>query len=272
MIALYILLGVAFLGLAVYLILIAPTKNEKIEEYKSTLFAHRGLHNKERAENSMSAFSAAVEGGYGIELDVRLSRDGELVVFHDDTLERVCGVLGRVDEYTADELSKMSLSGTKDGVPRFSDVLTLVSGRVPLLVEIKEDAGKYDVSDKTAEILNSYSGPYIIESFNPLSLGNIAKKLPDVPRGILSQNYYKYEKYRKPLYFILRCLLLNRICKPSFIAYDHSDYNCISLRIARRLFGAVTFAWTVRTPDEEKAARERGFDSVIFEGYEASHK
>lgn len=251
-----------------YLLLIAPTKDEDIDKYKNTLFAHRGLHGDGRAENSMSAFRAALERGYGIELDVRLSSDGELVVFHDDTLERVCGVEGRVDAYTADELSKMSLSGTEDGVPRFSEVLSLVAGRVPLLVEIKEDAGKYGVSDKTVEALKSYEGGYIIESFNPLSLGNTAKKLPNVPRGILSQNYYKNEKYRKPLYFLLRCLLFNRICKPSFIAYDHEDYKCVSLRLARRLFGAATFAWTVRSPEEEAAAREHGFDSVIFENYE----
>ncbi len=263
----YIIAGILLFLFVLYLILIAPTKNKRIEEYKTTLFAHRGLHNGERAENSMSAFSAAVEGGYGIELDVRLSSDGELVVYHDDTLDRVCGVSGRVDGYTADELSKMSLSGTDDGVPLFVDVLKLVAGKVPLLVEIKEDAGKYAVSDKTAEILASYDGPYIVESFNPLSLGNIAKKLPDIPRGILSQNYCKYETYRKPLYFLLRCLLLNRVCKPSFIAYDHKDYKCVSLRIARALFGAATFAWTVRSKEEEAAAREHGFDSVIFESY-----
>ena len=262
-----IILGILIVLLLVYLALIAPTKNEKIEKYRKTLFAHRGLHGEGRAENSISAFRAAVEAGYGIELDVRLSSDGELVVFHDDTLDRICAISGKVSDFTAEELSKMSLSGTSDGVPRFSEVLSLVSGRVPLLVEIKEDAGDCRVSDKTVEILREYGGDYIIESFNPLSLGNVAKKMPEVPRGILSQNYYKNEKYRKPLYYILKILLLNRICKPSFIAYDHEDYKCISLRIVRRLFGAVTFAWTVRSPKEEMEARAHGFDSVIFENY-----
>ncbi|MBO5907553.1 MAG: glycerophosphodiester phosphodiesterase [Clostridia bacterium] len=262
-----IILGILILLFIIYLVLIAPTKNKKIEKYRKTLFAHRGLHGEGVAENSISAFKAAVEAGYGIELDVRLSADGELVVFHDDTLERVCGISGKVSDFTAKELSNMRLSGTDDGVPTFLEVLALVSGKVPLLVEIKEDPGKYGVSDKTVEILKDYEGDYIIESFNPLSLGNVAKKLPDVPRGILAQNYYKYEQYKKPLYFILRCLLVNRICKPSFIAYDHRDYKCVSLRIARRLFGAVTFAWTVRSQKEERAAREHGFDSVIFENY-----
>ncbi len=265
--AVFIVLGAIAAIALVYLALIAPSKNGRIEEYKSALYAHRGLHGDGVAENSMTAFRNAVQRGYGIELDIRLSKDGKLVVFHDDTLERVTKTQGRVDEYTAEELSRINLSDTTDTVPLFSDVLELVNGRVPLLVEIKEDAGKYGVSDAAAEMLKLYTGPYIIESFNPMSLANIAKKLPKVPRGILSQNYYVDERYRKPLYFILGALLLNRVCKPSFIAYNHSHYTSLSLRIARRLFGAVTFAWTVKSREEEASARAHGFDGIIFEGY-----
>lgn len=253
--------------LLVYLILIAPGRRGNIADFKSVKFAHRGLHGQTKAENSMSAFRAAVDVGFGIELDIRLSKDDELVVFHDDTLDRVVGREGRVDEFDADELAKMSLSGTEDGVPRFSEVLELVGGKVPLLVEIKEDPGNCAVSTAAAKMLAEYSGPYIVESFNPLSLSNFAKHLPRVPRGILSHRYYKYEKYRKPLYFLLQCLLLNRVCRPAFIAYDHRDSKALSLRIARRLFGVITFAWTVRSAEEEKAAKENGFDSVIFENY-----
>ena len=264
---LYVTLGVIAALAVIYLILIAPGKKKNINEYKSTLFAHRGLHNAQRAENSMSAFAAAVEKGYGIELDVRLSKDKKLVVFHDDTLTRVAKIEGRVDECTAEELGAMSLAGTADGVPLFEDVLKLVGGRVPLLVEIKEDAGKSEVSSAAAEALKSYTGPYIVESFNPLSLANARKHLPEATYGILSQNYYRYENYRKPLYFALGALLTNRICKPAFIAYDHRDYKSVSFRIAKHLFGAATFAWTVRSAEEEAAARAHGFDSVIFENY-----
>ncbi|MBQ5816532.1 MAG: glycerophosphodiester phosphodiesterase, partial [Oscillospiraceae bacterium] len=102
--------GLLILFAIAFLILIAPGEKRDIEKYRKVKFAHRGLHNEERAENSMSAFSAAVEAGFGIELDVRLSSDGVLVVFHDDTLNRVAGVDGRVDAFTADELSAMSLS------------------------------------------------------------------------------------------------------------------------------------------------------------------
>lgn len=266
-IALSVLGGALLLFLLLFLVLIAPGKKVDIEKYKKIKFAHRGLHNAERAENSMSAFRAAVEAGFGIELDVRLSSDGELVVFHDDTLTRVAKTEGRVDEFTADELAKMSLSGTGEGIPRFSDVLSMVDGRVPLLVEIKEDAGKYAVSTATSEIMRNYEGPYIIESFNPLSLGNIKKRLPRVTRGFLSQRFFADPVYRKPLYFLLQCLLTNRLCSPAFIAYNHEHWRSLPLRLARRLFGVATFAWTVRSPEEEAAALAHGFDSVIFENY-----
>lgn len=261
-----IILGILLVLFAVYLILIAPGRKNGIGKYAHVKFAHRGLHDAQRAENSISAFKAAVDAGYGIELDVRLSKDGVLMVFHDDTLERVVGAEGRVDAYTAEELGKMSLSGTEDGVPTFRQVLDTVAGRVPLLVEIKEDPGTSAVSVAAAQMLAEYEGDYIVESFNPLSLATMAKRLPGAARGILSHRYYEYEKYRKPLYFLLQCLLLNRVCRPAFIAYDHRHAKAFSLRAAR-LMGAVTFAWTVRSAEEEKQAIKNGFDSIIFENY-----
>ena len=261
------MLGALLLIFCIYLILIAPSSRRGMKRFKGARFAHRGLHGENIAENSMSAFRAAVEHGYGIELDVRLSSDGKLVVFHDDTLLRVCGREGRVDAFTGEELASFSLSGTEDGVPLFTDVLALVAGRVPLLVEIKEDAGQSAVSDKTAEILKDYHGDYIVESFNPLSLGNIAKKLPSAERGILSHRYYEYENYRKPLYFLLGALLFNRICRPSFVAFDHRHVKCLSFRIVKGLFKATTFAWTVRSEEEAEEAYKNGFDGIIFENF-----
>ncbi len=265
---LFIIIVVLLALLTVYTVLIAPIPTKEIKKYKGARFAHRGLHGEGVAENSMTAFIAARDKGFGIELDVRLSSDGELVVFHDDTLDRVAGVCGRVDEYTAEQLAQIKLSGTEDGVPRFTDVLAAIDGAVPLLVEIKEDAGKSAVSAKTAEILAQYKGDYIVESFNPLSLGNIKKKLPTAERGILSMNYQREsrEKYGKFLYYALRFLLTNRLCSPSFVAYKHTDHDSISLKAAR-LMGAVAFAWTVRSAEEEAAALANGFDGVIFEGY-----
>ncbi len=250
-----------------YLFLIAPKNKKDMKKYKKVMYAHRGLHNAERAENSMSAFRAAVEAGYGIELDIRLSRDGELVVFHDDTLDRVCGREGKVIDFTADELAEFKLSGTDDGIPRFADVLSLVDGKVPLLVEIKENPGNSAVSEAACRMLAEYKGDFIVESFNPLSLRTVKKGLPEVTRGILSHRYYEYEQYRKPLYFLLQSLLLNFLCRPAFIAYDHRHARSFALRFVRSFFDVPTLAWTVRSADEEKAARKNGFDGIIFENY-----
>jgi glycerophosphoryl diester phosphodiesterase len=215
----------------------------------------------------MSAFKSAVANGYGIELDIRLSKDGELVVFHDDTLDRVRGRDGRVTDFTADELAAFKLSGTNDGIPKFSDVLALVNGRVPLLVEIKEDAGNSAVSRAACKMLKDYKGEYIVESFNPLSLKTVKENMPSITRGILSHRYYAYEQYKKPLYFALQSLLLNFLCRPAFIAYDHRHADSFALRLVRKLFGVPTLAWTVRSADEEKEARKNGFDGIIFENY-----
>lgn len=246
--------------------LVFPGKKKNIDDFLNVKYAHRGLHDDAKAENSISAIKAAVENGYGIEFDVRLSSDGKLVVFHDDTLDRVCGREGKVRDFTAEELATFKLSGTDDGVPTFDEVLSAVGGRVPLLIEIKEDAGDSSVSRATAERLQSYDGPYIVESFNPLSVKNASSILPEIACGFLSRHFTAEEETKKPLYFALEHLLLNRLCNPSFIAYKHDDHYMPMLKFTR-LLGAKTIAWTVRSREEEKAAFEHGFDAVIFENY-----
>ena len=257
-----------FVSFCIYLFLIKTEKRAGMEKFLSRRYAHRGLHNSERAENSLSAFKAATEAGYGIELDVRLSKDGELVVFHDDTLERVTDREGRVDAYTAEELSEIKLCNTGDGIPTFREVLKLVDGRVPLLVEIKEDAGNYGVTEKTCEILREYSGDYMIESFNPLALGRVRKLLPGACRGILSQSFLKEEKYRSITYFLLEILALNVVCRPHFVAFNIEHSKNAALRLVRRIFGAHTLAWTVRSEAQEAVAEKEGFVTTIFEGHE----
>ena len=259
----------AALLFAAYLVAIAPARRPLGEPFISAKYAHRGLHDEKMPENSLAAFAAAVELGFGIELDVRLSKDGRLVVFHDDTLNRMCGIDARVDEKTYDELLEYRLLDSDCKIPTFREVLEVVAGKVPLLIEIKEDAGNDKVSLTLAEELSGYDGPYIIESFNPLSLGVIKEIMPDVARGFLSQRFLKNENkaYHKPLYFVLQNLLLNRIASPAFIAYDINGRDSISLRIARRLLGAVTVAWTVRSAEEEAIAKKAGFSTVIFENY-----
>ena len=262
-----IIIPIVIVLLLLYLFLVAPKNTEEMKKYKKVLYAHRGLHNDVRAENSMSAFKAAVDAGYGIELDIHLSKDGELVVFHDDTLNRVCGREGKVDDFTADELKAFKLSGTDDGIPRFADVLSMVDGKVPLLVEIKESAGSTAVAEAACKMLKEYKGDFIVESFNPMALMVVKKQLHHVSRGFLSQHYFEYEQYRKPLFFLLQNLMLNFSCRPAFIAFEHKHARSFSLRLVRYVFNVPTLAWTVRSAEEEKVARENGFDSIIFENY-----
>ncbi|MBQ8688856.1 MAG: glycerophosphodiester phosphodiesterase [Clostridia bacterium] len=269
-----VLLSLSVLFFA-YLMIIMPSKKkrEEMKKYKGAKFAHRGLHNAERAENSMSAFAAAVEAGYGIELDIRLSLDGELVVFHDDTLERVTEEEGRVDSKTAAELAEIKLCGTNDGIPTFREVLELVGGRVPLLVEIKEDAYKYGVTEKAAEILADYDGEYIVESFNPLSITRFRQLVPGIPTGLLCTNYLREKKYRKIMYFALQNMLLNFRCRPDFIAYNHSEWRNAAISLVRFFFSKTPlFCWTLRSAEEERQAAEHGFTGFIFENYESELK
>ena len=268
-IALIVLASCLLLFVCIYLFLIRTRRAGKaISSYRGVNFAHRGLHGEGRAENSLSAFIAARDAGFGIELDVRLSADGEMVVFHDDTLTRVTGIDKRVDELTLAELRELRLLGGDDTVPTLREVLEVIDGRVPLLIEIKEDAGKSAVTRTLVRELEGYVGPYIVESFNPLALKLFRKLRPEVPIGILAQHFCRRDEYRgKPLYFILQNMLLNFLYVPDFVAYDHTDSGMLSLKLARSLFGTVTVAWTVRSEEEGRVAKTHKFDSIIFENY-----
>ena len=252
----------------IYLFLIAPKNNKEMERYKTVMYAHRGLHNDERAENSMSAFRAAVDGGYGIELDIRLSKDGKLVIFHDDTLDRVCGREGKVIDFTAEELGKMSLNGTQDTIPTLRQVLDLIDGAVPLLIEIKTSMSESGVAERFIEEIEDYNGEFIVESFNPMALRTVKKARPDIIRGILAMRYRDFiGPTPKPIGLMLESLCFNFLMRPDFISYDKRGYCVHNLRIIRRSLGTPLIAWTIKSKEEEEAAISHGFDTVIFEGY-----
>lgn len=268
-IALITIASAALLSAIIWLYMIWPGKRRgAMEKYVKVHYAHRGLHDSERAENSMSAFAAAKEKGYGIELDIRLSKDGELVVFHDADLTRMTGIEGKVIDFTAEELSKMSLNGTADGIPTFRQVLDLIDGAVPLLVEIKMGSGESGIAEKFLEVIEGYKGDFIVESFHPVALKIVKAGRPDILRGILSYEYMKDERYKGKLIFRLsQNLLLNFLMRPDFIAYDKKGYTVSNLRFVRRVFGTPLIAWTVKSQEEENDAIAHGFDAVIFENY-----
>ena len=267
-----ICVGAALLLLLfLYLFAIKPRFNRKAtEHFLKWKYAHRGYHSEDAEENSLTAFERAIERGYGIEIDVRFSKDGELMVFHDATLNRVCGIDKRVVDLTCDELKEIKLGKTEDTVPTFKEVLELVNGRVPLLIEIKQDVGEGDVASATADALKEYKGEYLIQSFNPLAVATFKKKMPRVIRGILSDNYFRDKERRKPLYFFLKNLLLNFLCRPDFVSFNHWEYKkSFTLRFVKRVFRPVLFAWTVRSADEEISASANGFEGIIFENFSA---
>ncbi|MBP5209880.1 MAG: glycerophosphodiester phosphodiesterase [Clostridia bacterium] len=231
-------------------------------------FAHRGLHDDEKPENSLPAFAAAVEAGYGIELDVQLSSDGVPVVCHDDRLTRMCGVEGRVCDRTAAELCELPLAG-REGVciPTFADVLAAVGGRSPLIVEIKYAAGWQVTLEAAMALLDAYDGPYCIESFHPMVLSWLRRHRQRVLRGQLNMRLRGVLPRRTAFQVCGEWFLTNCVARPDFVAYNHRDKGHLPFKLQTRLFPAATYiAWTVRSEEEE---REAGpiFDAIIFENY-----
>lgn len=259
--------------IAIIIFLIYPKKCTKTQEVLlcGVNYAHRGLHSKDKSipENSLSAFSLAVEKGYGIELDVILSKDGEVMVFHDDTLERICGVSGIVEEHTLKELKKMKLCNTEEEIPTFQEVLNIVNGKVPIIIEIKSGKRNKELSEKVLKIVKDYTGTYCIESFNPFIVSWFRKNEPQIMRGQLVMESKEYENVPKWMGFVMSNALANVISRPNFIAYSTGKKSFL-LKSAERL-GAMKVVWTVNdTLDLKKYEDEN--HAVIFEYYEPKSK
>lgn len=258
--------------LALYLLMIMPRIINKPsrEPFTGVLYAHRGLFDNESdaPENSMAAFKKAVDGGYGIECDVQLSKDGVPVVFHDFTLERVTGQKGKVIDYTYDELLNFNLMNSQEKIPRFEDFLKMVDGRVPLIVELKIERFDLSVCSKADELLSNYKGVYCIESFNPFGVHWYKKNRPEIMRGQLSDDFHKDkpEEFRGVLYFLLTFLFFNFLTRPDFIAFNHKYEDNISRRLCRYLYRTVAAAWTIKSEEQLEKAK-KGFDIFIFDSF-----
>lgn len=229
-------------------------------------YAHRGLFDNasESPENSLSAFQKAAENGYGIELDVQLSKDNIPVVFHDASLKRMCGVDGNVWEYTLAELKQMRLAGSSATIPTFEEALAVIDRKVPIIVEYKLDVTQTKVCELGDALLTRYGGPYCIESFHPLALIWYRRNRPDIVRGQLGQSYWKEKACRsKPNFLLLSLLLSNIVTRPDFIAFRHQDAANLSRRLCR-LFGALSVAWTIKSREEYEKVKD-SFDLFIFD-------
>lgn len=273
----------ALAAILAFLWLIAPARPSRAMRagLRGQKYAHRGIYDNAGAapENSMPAFAAAADKGYGIELDIRLTRDGRVVVFHDGSLERVCGPKKPVASLSLAELKELWLLGTGERIPEFGEFLSLVAGRVPLLVEFKtglpgaDAAGAARLCEASMALLDAYEGPYVIESFDYLVLEWFRRHRPAVMRGQLGMGLQCYvpalgkagaaaiPPYRR---MMLSWLLYNRRSRPHFISYRFQDAG-FSVSLCRAL-GARVSAWTVKTAAEATELMPR-YDAIIFEGF-----
>ncbi|HRX09986.1 MAG TPA: glycerophosphodiester phosphodiesterase family protein [Candidatus Limiplasma sp.] len=250
-----------------YLFLMAPSR-KRLDASKliNRQYAHRGLHdgNRQVFENSMQAFSLAADQGYGIELDVQLTRDHRLVVHHDASTARICG-----EDHIITQTDYADLPALPDGspIPRFEDFLALIAGRIPLVVEIKSYGDHEKTTASALALLRAYQGPYCVESFHPQIVRYVRLHAPEVIRGQLASGK-RYTDTSKPFFthFVRKHLLCNVLGRPHFIAYDCSHRASPSLLLAKRLFGAILIAWTVKNQPALDKARAR-YSSWIFEGF-----
>ena len=242
-----------------YLSAISPRMKGKpnMSAFDGKVFAHRGMFGGKEMENSIDAFKKAVENGYGIELDVQLSSDGQAVVFHDASLLRLFGENKPVDSLTADELAEY-------GIPTLKEALEVIDGNVPVIVELKCESRDVSIAPITAEVLDEYQGDYCVESFNPFVMKWYKDCRPDVIRGQLS-GCHLTEGKKSINHFMLENLMFNFISRPDFIAYDHKSRAKISLALCRKLFNVPVFAWTIKTSEEWSNCADK-FDAYICEG------
>lgn len=232
-----------------------------------TPIAHRGLHARADGipENSQAAFAAAAEHRWGVELDVRLSRDGVAMVFHDATLDRVCGRAGRMDARTAAELGQLHLFDTAETIPTLTQTLELIGGRVPVLIEVKNynDAPVGPLERAVRDALDGYSGPYAVQSFSPRTVAWFRRHLPQVPRGQLASVDTDFPNMTLAGRLMVRAALRAWIGDPDFVGYN-VDYLPSDLSRRARLRGLPVLAWTVRTMLQRAHALEYA-DNLIFE-------
>ena len=252
--------------LALYLFLIAPGGRRPDDHpLRGWLYAHRGLHdgNVNVPENSMAAFRLAVENGYGMELDVQLTRDGKLIVHHDGSLKRVCDVDALIKNTNYADLPLLP-DGSR--IPLLTEVLAMVDGRVPIIVEVKHNGGAAKNAAGAWEVLQDYQGPYCVESFDPTAMYYFRKHAPHIVRGQLaSGGKWNKEDLNFASYVALRYLLVNVLSRPHFVSYKVPQDKVLSMWLMKRVFKPYLACWTVRSQQVLDYAYGQGYQYPIFE-------
>ena len=271
MIWIFLALGLLILFISAVIFCVAPGKLTPEAKRMAKVFyglncAHRGLYSKDQKipENSIPAFAAARDGNYGVELDIQLSKDGQIVVFHDDVLNRVCNIDARVDSMDWDELSVLPLFDTDVCMPLLTDVLDVLKD-TPAIVELKSTGvNNNKLCEETLKLMREKGQNWCVESFDPRIVAWFRKNAPDVLRGQLSCLPGEYNKISKKAAFILGNLLANFLSRPHFIAYSTSPQPPV-VRLCR-IMKPVNVVWTVQPEDDIKQF-ETNNDTIIFEHY-----
>ena len=249
--------------------LIGRKNHPGLENLKGWSYAHRGLHSNGVPENSMAAFRIALEHGYGIELDIHLTKDGELAVIHDASLKRTAGVDVNIEALTVEELQDYCLEGTQEKIPLFRDVLALFDGKAPLIVELKPVNNYAALCQAASELLDSYKGVFCVESFDPRCTVWFRKNRPEFIRGQLAENFLANPRSKLPL--VLKCAMSwnlgNFLSRPDFIAYKFADRKNLTVRLCRKLWRIQGVTWTLRSAEEYDTAINEDW-LPIFENLE----
>lgn len=270
MTAIIIILVIIAALCVLYLLSIRPNtgRKERLKPFEERYVAHRGLFNNEDIpENSIPAFQKAVEAGYAIELDVQLTADDRLVVFHDASLKRVCGDDRNIFDVSYDELKNLRLLDTDEKIPLFEDVLKVIGGRVPLVMELKPDGRYLETASRASDMLSNYQGAVCLESFHPMILSWYRKNDPEMLRGLLSTNFFREnDSHSLPVKFLLTNLMLNFLARPDFISYNKLFKNQFSYRLCRALYKPVNACWTIKNQRQLNKARDV-FTIFIFDSF-----
>jgi glycerophosphoryl diester phosphodiesterase len=242
---------------------------QQLEWLTARPIAHRGLHGGTVVENTLESADAAAAANYAIECDIQLTADGELVVFHDDTLDRLMTAAGPVQARTLVDLKNIAYRNSTGRIPELKEFLARVAARTPLLIELKSRwDGDIRIAERAAAILADYSGPFALMSFDPWLVRALRLSAPALPRGTIAERYYDDPEWRLSWRqkFALGNLTHIGQTRPHFVAYWVRDLPALAPLFARNVLDMPLLTWTVRT-GAERARAARWADQMIFEGF-----
>lgn len=234
---------------------------------KTWKFAHRGLHNISKGipENSETSFTEAIKNGYGIELDIRLTKDKKYVCFHDQSLKRMAGINKNVNEYSYDELKIINLLDSNETIPLFTDILKIVNSKVPLLIEVKSEKNFKTDLHNFVKIMDSYKGEFAVFSFDPKIVMWFKKNKPSFIRGQITSYFHENDKMPRFVKFLMKKLVSNSLTKPDFISYNLDNLPNKYANKAKKQ-GLTVISYTARTQAQYDNVLLY-YDNVVFENF-----